>query len=153
MIAMKQLWDCICMVTTQIDQWTTTLWDDITTEAMEDQSRQFVKECRALPKHARDSNAAKKLDSTVKNFLASLPLVSDLHHPSMRPRHWDALKEATQVYDYGLYSHGLYSYGLYSNGLYSYGQGSGMRSRRRHRCSSLSTADFKLYGHIYAITI
>jgi dynein heavy chain len=33
----------------------------------------------------------------VKNFLSTIPLVSDLRHPSMRPRHWDMLMELTGV--------------------------------------------------------
>ena len=48
-----------------------------------------------MPKVVKQSTAWSGVDTLVKNFLASLPLVSDLHHPSMRDRHWDALRAAT----------------------------------------------------------
>ena len=96
-IRLKQLWDLICMVTSQMDQWTTTLWEDIATDVMEDQTRAFAKEIRGLHKSVRECRAAKALELLVKNFLIALPLVADLHHPSMRPRHWDELKAATKT--------------------------------------------------------
>ena len=37
-----------------------------------------------MPKVVKQSTAWSGVDTLVKNFLASLPLVSDLHHPSMR---------------------------------------------------------------------
>jgi len=45
----------------------------------------------------RDEDAFKGLDSAVKNFLVSVPLVADLRSPAMRPRHWEQLMEATKV--------------------------------------------------------
>lgn len=37
------------------------------------------------------------LEVLVKNYLASVPLIGDLRSPAMRPRHWQALQEATKV--------------------------------------------------------
>ena len=31
----------------------------------------------------------------IKDFLNTLPLISDLHHPAMRERHWDILRKVT----------------------------------------------------------
>lgn len=39
----------------------------------------------------------KGLDQSVKNYLVSVPLVADLRSPAMRPRHWEALMQATGV--------------------------------------------------------
>ena len=39
----------------------------------------------------------KGLEGLVKNYLALVPLVGDLRSPAMRPRHWQALQEATKV--------------------------------------------------------
>jgi dynein heavy chain len=36
-----------------------------------------------------------ELEEQIKALLTSLPLVSDLHHPSMRERHWKQLMRAT----------------------------------------------------------
>ena len=50
---------------------------------------------KALPKAVRAFEAYRQLDEQVKALLTSLPLVSDLHHPSMRERHWKQLMKAT----------------------------------------------------------
>jgi dynein heavy chain, axonemal len=44
----------------------------------------------------RDEDCYKGLDSMVKSFTASLPLVAELRSPAMRTRHWDALMAATK---------------------------------------------------------
>lgn len=45
----------------------------------------------------RPADCFKGLLALVKNNLASVPLVADLRSPAMRPRHWDALRQATKV--------------------------------------------------------
>ena len=37
------------------------------------------------------------LDTSVKNFLTSVPLVADLRSPAMRDRHWTQLMTTTKV--------------------------------------------------------
>jgi dynein heavy chain, axonemal len=51
---------------------------------------------RSINKMIRDEDCYKGLDSTVKSFTASLPLVGELRSPAMRARHWDALMAATK---------------------------------------------------------
>ena len=43
----------------------------------------------------RGFEAYLQLEEQVKALLTSLPLVADLHHPSMRERHWKQLMRAT----------------------------------------------------------
>lgn len=62
----------------------------------------FATTCHALPRPASPCPALladcfKGLDQLVKNYLACVPLVGDLRSPAMRPRHWEALQEATKV--------------------------------------------------------
>lgn len=38
------------------------------------------------------------VDSAVKNFLTSVPLVADLRSPAMRDRHWEQLMTTTKVH-------------------------------------------------------
>jgi hypothetical protein len=45
----------------------------------------------------RDEEVFKGLDTMVKNFLVSVPLVADLRSPAMRDRHWQQLIDATKV--------------------------------------------------------
>lgn len=92
----KDVWDTVLLCEKQFDEWKTTLWTDINTEDMEDASKAFVKEVRAINKVIRDEDCFKGLDAMVKAFTTSLPLVAELRSPSMRDRHWAALMEATQ---------------------------------------------------------
>ncbi len=43
----------------------------------------------------RPFEAFRQLEEQIKALLTSLPLVADLHHPSMRDRHWRQLMKAT----------------------------------------------------------
>jgi dynein heavy chain len=96
MILVKNLWDVSVMVATQFDVWKLTLWADIDTDMMEDQTKAFKKDINAFTKFIKLSKAHMGVDGQVKNFLTVLPLIAELHHPSMRPRHWEALKQATK---------------------------------------------------------
>jgi dynein heavy chain len=53
------------------------------------------REIKALPKVVRVFEAYRQLEEQIKALLTSLPLVADLHHPSMRDRHWRQLMKAT----------------------------------------------------------
>ena len=93
--SMLQLWHMTAMVQMEMDVWSQTLWNDINVEQMEDGTKGFYKQLRALDKVAKGSNAYAELERKVKGFLTALPLVTDLRHQSMRPRHWDMLRELT----------------------------------------------------------
>ena len=62
---------------------------------MEDGTKAFFKQLRAQDKVAKITNAYTTIEGKVKGFLTALPLVSDLRHPSMRPRHWNMLRQLT----------------------------------------------------------
>ena len=96
MVLVKNLWDVNVMVNSQFAMWKLTLWADIDTDMMEDGTKAFVKAIREFPKFMKVSKAHIGIDGLVKNFLIVVPLIADLHHPSMRPRHWEALKVATK---------------------------------------------------------
>ena len=42
------------------------------------------------------------LEERLKAMLTSLPLVSDLHHPAMRERHWSQLMKVNASLSYSL---------------------------------------------------
>ena len=56
---------------------------------------EFQNACKKMPKELRGWDAYVELKRTVDDFLETLPLVQQLAHPSMRPRHWKALEELT----------------------------------------------------------
>ncbi|GIQ80006.1 dynein heavy chain [Kipferlia bialata] len=94
---MKGVWDVTELVSSQIDAWKFTPWREIDVEYMEDTAKKFTQEIRKIDRAARGFDAYTGLDNLVKNFLKTLPLVSDLRSPSMRERHWRQLMRATEV--------------------------------------------------------
>eukprot|EP00698_Gefionella_okellyi_P011837 TRINITY_DN3147_c0_g1_i1.p1 TRINITY_DN3147_c0_g1~~TRINITY_DN3147_c0_g1_i1.p1 ORF type:complete len:4003 (-),score=857.71 TRINITY_DN3147_c0_g1_i1:159-12167(-) len=93
----KLTWDIAMYVEKQFHFWQKTLWADIDTPDMEDQIKRIPKELRGLHKNVRTSNLFVELSGQVRNFQNSLPLVANLAHPAMRPRHWKLLMEATKT--------------------------------------------------------
>lgn len=50
-----------------------------------------------MPKETREWDIYKAVDASIKNFLVSVPCVSDLKSPSMRDRHWEQLMEVGKI--------------------------------------------------------
>ncbi len=96
---LKTLWDMITIVRASIDDWKTTLWQDINVEQMEMDCKKFAKDIRTLDKEMRAWDAYGGLEATVKNMLTSLRAVSELQNPAIRDRHWQQLMNATKVSD------------------------------------------------------
>ncbi|XP_070581054.1 dynein beta chain, ciliary-like isoform X2 [Ptychodera flava] len=94
---LKSLWDMIVLVRSSIEDWKTTLWQEINVEQMEMDCKKFAKDIRSLDKEMRAWDAYGGLESTVKNMLTSLRAVSELQNPAIRDRHWQQLMQATQV--------------------------------------------------------
>jgi len=103
LILIKKLWDVVRVTTTTLAEWQKTLWNDINTGAMEEESKTMAKTIKAgLNKRVRDFDAYNGVDTLLKNFMVTLPAVSDLRSPSMRPRHWELLMSITgQTFDMG----------------------------------------------------
>ncbi|XP_071797739.1 dynein beta chain, ciliary isoform X1 [Asterias amurensis] len=94
---LKILWDMIVIVRSSINDWKTTLWQQINVEQMEIDCKKFAKDIRSLDKEMRAWDAYGGLESTVKNMLTSLRAVSELQNPAIRDRHWQQLMQATKV--------------------------------------------------------
>ena len=94
---MLQMWHFVDMITLSINEWKKTLWNDINCEEIEDGAKGLYKQLRAQDKFVKNTNTYTVTEQDVKNFMCSIPLVSDLRHPSMRKRHWDMLMEKTGV--------------------------------------------------------
>jgi dynein heavy chain len=96
-VMLKQLWDTVDLVHSCIDDWKTTLWQEINVENMDIELKKFMKDIRALDKEMRAWDAFTGLDSTVKNMVTSLRAVGELQNPAIRDRHWQQLMQATKV--------------------------------------------------------
>jgi dynein heavy chain len=66
-------------------------------QIVEDGTKLLFKTLRGHDKFVKGMNAFSVTKTNVKNFLSTIPLVSDLLHPSMLPLHWDMLMELTGV--------------------------------------------------------
>ena len=95
LVRVKALWDLTFMVEAQVEVWKALLWDDIKPAALEEESKTFQKIVKGMDKGVRMWDVYLGLDGMVKNFLVSVPAVSELKSPSMRQRHWDKLMEIT----------------------------------------------------------
>jgi dynein heavy chain len=76
--------------------WRSTLWKDINTDEMEEVTKNFIKFFKSMDKSIRTNDAYINLDAESKKFMSSIPVIADLKHPSMRDRHWDAVKKVTK---------------------------------------------------------
>lgn len=97
---LKTLWDFKSLLQCTYDNWKTLLWADINTEQLEDANKKIATELRKMG----DSNQIvkgwqvyKDMDAMVRDMTTILPLVNDLHSPSMRPRHWKELARVCGV--------------------------------------------------------
>ena len=63
---------------------------------MEEETRSLMKAIKSVKKDIKWCDAYKQGEATAKASLRTWPLISALHHPSMRQRHWEALMEKTE---------------------------------------------------------
>ena len=72
------------------------LFSEVKADDLEDKAKNLHKEMKKGPsKEVRQCGTYRGLDKTIKDFLATVPLVQALTHKSMRPRHWKMLMEST----------------------------------------------------------
>ncbi|GFO07644.1 dynein heavy chain 10, axonemal [Plakobranchus ocellatus] len=79
-------------------KWSETLWVDLDIEVMNRGIDDFIKTLRKWPKAIKRLPAAISLDSQMKQFKDSLPLINDLKSDVLRERHWKELMEKTDQY-------------------------------------------------------
>eukprot|EP00911_Craspedida_sp_UC1_P002095 UC1_evm8s1611 len=94
---LKVLWDLICLIKSEFEQWKTTRWTEIDSEGMEFACKSMIKEIRNLDKDTRAFEAFNGADALVKNMVTSLGSVALLQSPAIRDRHWTQLMDATGV--------------------------------------------------------
>ena len=95
--SVKEVWDVVVYISSQLDEWKLTLWNDIDVEFIEEQAKLFSREIKTIDKGAKSYDVYIGLTAMLKNFLGSLPLISDLRSPAMRDRHWQKLMKTTGV--------------------------------------------------------
>ena len=94
-VLLKETWDSVNAVSNLFESWQTTLWAAINTEELLDEVKLLQKQIKKMPRVIRDWGVYKALYEEVNNMSVVLPLVHELHSPSMRDRHWKMLSVIT----------------------------------------------------------
>ncbi|TPX70381.1 hypothetical protein SpCBS45565_g01824 [Spizellomyces sp. 'palustris'] len=94
---LKSVWDVVSLVTLMFEEWRTTLWTAIDTDAMETRCRDLTKELRRMDKEIKAWDVYSGLDQMVKDMITSLRAVGELRSSAIRDRHWKQLMKTTGV--------------------------------------------------------
>jgi len=78
--------------------WAQTLWSDLNPQALVDGIEEYIRRFKTLPKDVRQSEVGKCLEEKMKEFKRAVPLLVDLKHEALRPRHWAQLMDKTGVH-------------------------------------------------------
>uniref|UniRef100_H3BAL0 Dynein axonemal heavy chain 10 n=1 Tax=Latimeria chalumnae TaxID=7897 RepID=H3BAL0_LATCH len=73
------------------EEWSQTLWANLNVQVLQEGVDSFLKALRKLPKNVRNLSVAFHLESKMKEFKESIPLLLDLKHEALRERHWKNL--------------------------------------------------------------
>ena len=68
------------------EAWSETLWSNLNIQVLTDGVDGFLKTLRKMPKDVKSLQAARALESKMKEFKESLPLFTDLKHEALRER-------------------------------------------------------------------
>uniref|UniRef100_A0A8C2R8N1 AAA+ ATPase domain-containing protein n=1 Tax=Capra hircus TaxID=9925 RepID=A0A8C2R8N1_CAPHI len=79
------------------EEWSQTLWINLNVQFLQDGIESFLRSLRKLPRQVRNLSVAYHLESKMKAFKDSIPLLLDLKHEALRDRHWKELMEKTGV--------------------------------------------------------
>ncbi|XP_052023863.1 dynein axonemal heavy chain 10 [Apodemus sylvaticus] len=80
------------------EEWSQTLWINLNVQYLQEGIEGFLKNLRKLPRQVRSLSVAFYLESKMKAFKDSIPLLLDLKHEALRERHWKELMEKTGVF-------------------------------------------------------
>ncbi|NXI41699.1 DYH17 protein, partial [Galbula dea] len=94
---LKELWDMVILVNTNMDAWKTIRWKDINIEQMDMDCMKFAEDIRSLDKEMRSWNVFTGLDNSIKKMIISLHAVKELQNPAIKGRHWQEFMQAIKV--------------------------------------------------------
>jgi len=92
--ALRLLWEEAAAVLDSVSSCTALPWASVDVDSVAEECKKKMKDLRALPRIVRDFEAYRCLEDKLKGITTVLPLLRDLAHPAMRPRHWVALAQA-----------------------------------------------------------
>ncbi|XP_051888343.1 dynein axonemal heavy chain 10 [Pristis pectinata] len=95
MKGLRQIYDIYKAQRVSKEEWSETLWADLNVQLLQEGIDGFLKAFRKLPKDVRSLSVGFHLESQMKEFKESIPLLLDLKHEALRERHWKILMART----------------------------------------------------------
>ncbi|KAG9487629.1 hypothetical protein GDO78_007442 [Eleutherodactylus coqui] len=95
MKGLRQIYDIYSAQKLAKEEWSQTLWANLNVQILQDGIDKFLKTFRKLPKEIRSLPVAFYLESKMKEFKDSIPLLLDLKNEALRDRHWKDLMTKT----------------------------------------------------------
>ena len=97
LIFLGELYDLYVQVLDTVRAWKDELWTAVPgkLDSIRSQVESMSLRCRKLPKELRDLQAFRELKSEIDEFSQVIPLLVELGKPSIMPRHWHRLGEAS----------------------------------------------------------
>ena len=87
----KMLWDVASLLDSMCDSWKGVPFDRLDIDSLEDEIKRIFGFVRSIDRRARGWTLYEELENDVKRWLAVLPLVQSLRHPSIKAKHWKEL--------------------------------------------------------------
>ncbi|XP_067862341.1 dynein axonemal heavy chain 10 [Heptranchias perlo] len=92
---LRQIYDIYKAQRIAKEEWSETLWVDLNVQQLQEGIDGFLKTFRKLPKEVRTLSVGFYLESQMKEFKESIPLLLDLKNEALRVRHWRELMART----------------------------------------------------------
>ncbi|XP_010134250.1 PREDICTED: dynein heavy chain 10, axonemal, partial [Buceros rhinoceros silvestris] len=92
---LKQIYEIYELQRAAKKEWSQTLWINLNVQLLQEGIEGFLKAFRKLPKQVRSMPVAFHLETKMKAFRDSIPLLLDLKNEALRERHWQDLMERT----------------------------------------------------------
>ncbi|XP_009955032.1 PREDICTED: dynein heavy chain 10, axonemal, partial [Leptosomus discolor] len=95
MKGLKQIYEIYESQRAAKKEWSQTLWINLNVQFLQEGIEGFLKALRKLPEQVRSMPVAFHLETKMKAFRDSIPLLLDLKNEALRERHWQDLMERT----------------------------------------------------------
>uniref|UniRef100_A0A8B9MLI2 Dynein axonemal heavy chain 10 n=1 Tax=Accipiter nisus TaxID=211598 RepID=A0A8B9MLI2_9AVES len=92
---LKQIYEIYELQRAAKKEWSQTLWINLNVQLLQEGIEGYLKALRKLPKQVRNMPVAFHLETEMKAFRDSIPLLLDLKNEALRERHWQDLMERT----------------------------------------------------------
>ncbi|KAM9259890.1 dynein axonemal heavy chain 10 [Cariama cristata] len=92
---LRQIYEIYALQRAAKKEWSQTLWINLNVQFLQEGIEGFLEALQKLPKELRSMPVAFHLETKMKAFRDSIPLLLDLKNEALRERHWQDLMERT----------------------------------------------------------